>query len=198
MIALRARPAILGIAVLTAGILLVLFGGQTIIKDVYTIRTEELVNITVEVDDNSYWSVDRRISRTSTVVGKGTVTASLTRAPSDISFFVLDSTNFEKWRQRQSGGYYMVKMIQVEDKFTFNFSVSRNDTYHFVFDNYYSTVKKSVGIQVSNSYGTIEKQAVLDRTLNYAGIAVVGLGAVLAIYGFAMPPELVWSKDHAF
>ena len=195
---MRAGAAVLGLVVLTAGLILLVYGGQTVIKDVYTVRTDDLVSITVEIDDNSYWAVDRRISRPSTVNGRGTVTTSLTRQPSDISFLVLDSANFEKWRQRQPGVYYVMKMIQVEDRFTFNFTVTRNDTYHFVFDNYYSTAKKSAGIQITNTYGIVEKQAVIDRTLNYAGIGVTGIGAAVTIYGLAMQAEMVWSKDRAF
>ena len=195
---MRTGTAILGLIVLAAGLILVAYGGQTVIKDVYTVRTDDLVSITVEIDDNSYWAVDRRISRPSTVNGKGTVTTSVGRQPSDISFLVLDSANFEKWRQRQPGVYYVMKMIQVEDRFTFNFTVTRNDTYHFVFDNYYSTVKKSAGIQITNTYGIVEKQAVVDRTFNYAGIGVAGIGAAVTIYGLARAEELVWSKDRAF
>lgn len=187
----------MGIVVLVAGILLALYGGQVVIRDVYTTRTDEVANLSVEIGESSYWSLDRRIQRPSTVTGKAVVTASATGEPSDVNLFVLDSLNFEKWRQRQPGVSYIVKMPEARDKFAFNFTVLRNDTYHFVFDNYYSSVKKTVAVQILNTYGVVEKQPVVDPTLNYAGLAIIGLGGVITTYGLVMRPELVWSKRQA-
>ncbi len=195
---MRTGAAILGLAILAAGLIIMVYGGQTVMKDVYMLRTADLGSSASVIGEESYWEVPRRIDRPSTVNGRGTVTASATRQPSDIDFLVLDSTNFETWKQRLPGVNYVMKRVRAQEKFTFNFTVTRNDTYHFVFDNYYSTVRKEAAIQVNNTYGIVEKQAVIDRTFNYAGIAVAGIGAVMTIYGLAMPDELVWSKDRAF
>lgn len=198
MVALRAKPAFGGIAILVAGIMLAVYGAQTVVRDVPATRTEPLASLTVEVQDNSYWSLDCRITHPSYVVGKASVAASETGLPSDINFFVLDSMNFERWKQRQPGVNYISKFMEVADRFSFNLTTLKNDTYHFVFDNYYSAVKKTVGLQVTSTYDVIEKKAVVDYTVSYLGMAVAGVGVVVAVYGIAMPPELVWSRRSAF
>ena len=195
---MRAKPAFGGIAILVAGIMLAVYGAQTVVRDVPATRTDPIANLTVEIQDNSYWSFDSRITRPSYVAGKASVMSSQTGLPSDINFFVLDSTNFEKWKQRQPGVDYISKFIEVADRFSFNLTTLKNDTYHFVFDNYYSTVKKTVGLQVTSTYDVIEKKAVVDYTFSYVGIAVAAVGIVVAVYGIAMPPEIVWSRRSAF
>jgi rRNA processing protein Gar1 len=52
-----------------------------------------------------------------------------------------------------------------------------------------------VSLQVDHAYSLTERQATVDQTLNYVGVAVAVMGTVMAVYGFMMPTRLVWSRE---
>jgi len=188
---LQAKPTIIGLALILLGFVASLYGGRTYLKDVPR-TVSDTFQVGMEVRNASFWSYDFRFEPSTLVVGDGAVSSGVTGQPSDIAFLVLDSTNFEHWRQRQLDVQYIVKLPQVQAKFNFSFTTPRNNTYHFVFDNYYSAVKKSVSLSVRYQYTKISREPYTDYTATYAAVVSAAMGAIVLTYGLLKKPEIRW------
>lgn len=192
MSSLQAKPTIAGLVLILLGFVASLYGGRTYVRDVPRTVTDTF-QVGRDVRNESFWSHDFRFEASTLVVGNGTVSSEVTGQPGSIDFLVLDNANFQSWRQRQPGVQYIVKLLQTEAKFNFNFTTPRNDTYYFVFDNYYSAVKKNVLLSVRYQYVKISREAFTDHSMTYAGLALAAIGTVALAYGLLKKTEIRWA-----
>ncbi len=186
------KPMIAGLVLILLGFVASLYGGRTYLREVPR-TVSDTFQVGRDVKNESFWSHDFRFEALTLVVGNGAVSGEVTGQPSSIDFLVLDSVNFESWKQRRSGVQYIVKLLQAQEKFNFNFTTPRNDTYYFVFDNYYSSVKKNVMLSVRYQYVKIFREPFTDYSVTYAGLASAALGITLLGYGFVKKPEIRWA-----
>jgi len=145
------------------------------------------------VKNGSFWAHDVRFEASTLVAGNGVVSSEIAGQASSIDFLVLDSANFENWRQRQPDVQYIVKMVQTQTKFNFSFATPRNDTYFFVFDNYYSAVKKNVLLNVRYQYVRIIKEPFTDYTATCVALVLAMVGTTALAYALLKKPEIRWA-----
>jgi len=189
---LQARPLTVGLALILLGSTASLYGGRTYLKDVP--RTiSDTFQVGRDVRNGSFWAHDAQFESSTQVVGSGVISSTAKDADDSIDFLVLDRPNFESWRLRLPGVQYIVKLVKTKESFNFSFTTPRNDTYYFVFDNYYSTAKKSVLLNVRYQYTKIVKEPYTDYTISYVGSGLVVLGTVALAYGILKKPEIRWA-----
>jgi len=189
---LQVKPTIAGLILILLGFIASLYGGRTYLKNVPRTVTDTF-QVGRDVKNESFWAHDFRFEASTLVVGNGIVSSEATGQPGSIDFLVLDSGNFQSWRQRQTGVQYIVRLLQTEAKFNFSFTTPRNDTYYFVFDNYYSTVKKNVSLSIQYQYVKISREPFTDYTMTYVGLASTVLGTTALAYGLLKKPEIRWA-----
>jgi len=110
-----------------------------------------------------------------------------------MNFFVLDGPNFEAWKQRQPDVQYLVKVTQAPSRFEFSFATPKNGTYFFVFENYYSTMKRGVSLSARYQYVKVIKEQYADYTFAYIGVGIALVGAIVLTYGLLKKPEIRWT-----
>ena len=192
MTSLQAKPMIAGVVLILLGFAMSLYGGRTYLRDVP--RTiADTFQVGRDVKNGSFWAYDVRFEASTLVAGNGVVSSEIAGQASSIDFLVLDSANFENWRQRQPDVQYIVKMVQTQAKFNFSFATPRNDTYFFVFDNYYSAIKKSVLLSVRYQYVRIIKEPFTDYTATYVALVLAMVGTAALAYGLLKKPEIRWA-----
>jgi len=189
---LQAKPTIAGVILILLGFVASIYGSRTYLRDVPRTVTDTF-HVGQDVRDDSYWSHPYHFEPSTVVVGNITVSDAATGQSSSINFFVLDRTNFESWRQRQPGVQYLVKMLQAQSSFNFSFTTPRNDTYHFVFDNYYSTARKNISLGVRYEYVKISREPYTDHTAAYGGVVLAVVGTTVLAYGLLKKPEIRWA-----
>lgn len=189
---MKVRPTIIGLVLVLLGFAALLYGNRTYLRDVPK-TVSDTFHVGMEVRNESFWSYDFRLEASTLVMGDCVVYSSLTNQSTDIAFLVLDRVNFGHWRQRQSGVQYVIKLPQAHAKFNFTFTTTRNDTYYFVFDNYYSSIKKTVSLNVRYQYVKIVKESHTDYAPTYAATILIALGAISLTYGLLKRPEIRWA-----
>jgi len=188
----RLKPTIAGLVLLIVGILGIQYGAQNYLKEVSKPVTDTF-RVAMEVRELSFWSYGHRFETSTSVDGNGTISGGSYGQVTDINFFVMDGPNFENWKQRQPGVQYLAKMTQAPSRFEFSFATSKNGTYFFVFDNYYSTAKREVSLSARYQYVKIVKEAHTDYTFSYVGAGISVVGAIVLIYGLLKKPEIRWA-----
>lgn len=181
-----------GIILVALGVLGGFYGRQTYLRDVSKTITDSF-QVSADVKETSYWSHSLRFEMSTAVSGNGTVTGGITGQTGDVSFLVMDRTNFENWKLRQPGVQFLVKITQAPARFEFSFTAPKNETYYFVFDNYYSSVKRDVSLAVRYQYVQIIKEPYVEYTYSYGGVALAILGAIVLAYGLLKKPEIRWA-----
>jgi hypothetical protein len=188
----RLRPTIAGLVLLIAGILGAQYGPQNYLKEVPK-PFGDTFQVAMEVRELSFWSYSYRFEASTSVNGNGTISGGSYGQVPDINFFVLDGPNFEAWKQRQPAVQYLVKITQAQSRFEFSFATPKNGTYFFVFDNYYSTMKREVSLSARYQYVKIIKEQYTDYTFSYVGIGIALVGAIILTYGLLKKPEIRWA-----
>jgi hypothetical protein len=188
----RIGPTVAGAILVLLGVLGTQYGTQTYFKDVPT-NIVDTFQVGVDVKERDFWFHSFRFEGATIVAGNGTASIVDYGKSNDMNFLVLDSMNFEGWKRRQPGVKYLVEIGQAPTRFDFSFTTAKNDTYYFVFDNYYSTVRREVSLAVRYQYVKITKELRTDYTLAYgaAGLAIVG--AIVLTYGVLKKPEIRWA-----
>jgi len=189
---LQVKPVIAGAVLILLGFTASLYGGRTYLRDVPRTITDTF-QVGRDVKNGSFWAHDVRFEASTLVVGNGAVSSEVAGQVGSIDFFVLDSANFENWRQRQPGVQYIVKLVQTQAKFNFSFATPRNDTYYFVFDNYYSAVKKNALLNVRYQYVKISGEPFTDYTATYVALVLAMAGTTALAYGLLKKPEIRWA-----
>lgn len=186
------KPAVVGLVIVILGVAGGFYGRQTYFKDVPKTIMDSF-QVSVDVKETSYWSYGFRFEASTVVTGNGTATSGVTGQPGEVSFLVMDKTNFENWKQRQPGVQFLVKIPQAPARFEFSFTAPRNETYYFVFDNYYSSVKRDISLVVRYQYVKVIKEPYIDYTFAYGGAALAVLGSIMLTYGLLKKPEIRWA-----
>jgi len=181
-----------GVVLILLGFATSLYGGRTYLRDVPR-TVADTFQVGRDVKNGSFWAHDVRFEASTLVAGNGVVSSEIAGQASSIDFLVLDSANFENWRQRQPDVQYIVKMVQTQTKFNFSFATPRNDTYFFVFDNYYSAVKKNVLLNVRYQYVRIIKEPFTDYTATYVALVLAMVGTTALAYALLKKPEIRWA-----
>jgi len=189
---LQAKPMTVGVVLILLGFATSLYGGRTYLRDVPR-TVADTFQVGRDVKNGSFWAHDVRFEASTLVAGNGVVSSEIAGQASSIDFLVLDSANFENWRQRQPDVQYIVKMVQTQTKFNFSFATPRNDTYFFVFDNYYSAVKKNVLLNVRYQYVRIIKEPFTDYTATYVALVLAMVGTTALAYALLKKPEIRWA-----
>ncbi len=189
---MRAGPFFGGIVIIALGLLLLLFGTQIITIDVPHTETKTLFDTsTLTVGDTYQKSAE--LAANLTVRCSGSVKIPSSNESGDISFYVMDRGNFEKWHAGDRTVDFMVQKPTIS-KIDVSFITAHADTYYFVFDNTYSPLfKKEVTFTASFEYTTIQHETREDRTLNNYGYPIAIVGAILMIYGLIRKPEVRWA-----
>ena len=192
IVVMRAQPFFLGIAILALGLLLVFFGTQTVTIDVPKTQTEVLFDrSTLTVGDVAHRSAE--LNENLTVICSGIVRIPSSNDSGDISFYVMNSADFQKWESGDRNIDFIVQRLRV-DRIEASFVTSQKDTYYFVFDNSHSTLfKKEVTFSAYYEFTSMEHQTLEDRTFNTYGYPLIIVGAVVAVYGLVRKHEVRWA-----
>jgi len=171
------------------------FGTQIYVE--YVPRHDEgpLIERTVAVVDELYYKdfsacVEVNSSVKDFAVSINGLAESLQSGSSgDINFYVMNDSNFLKWRHREKADYILTSS---GTEFKFGFVVNYTDTYHFIFDNTFPSVKKSVNFEAKYSRTLMMPEQRENRTLNYIGVVAAAAGALICVYGLRKEPIIPW------
>jgi hypothetical protein len=97
-------------------------------------------------------------------------------AGGQVAFYVMDGGNFSLWRVGRPASLVLAKPLVISYNFTF--SPTSSGTYYFVFAN-----QGSNPLQVVFSLSSVQDVVVLSPLVQYAGIELLLLGAVLTFFG---------------
>lgn len=192
---MRPRPTFGGIIILIIGLLLMFFGTQIYVEYVPKHDEGPLIERTVVVVDELYYKdfsarVEVNGSVKDVVVSMYGLAESLQSGSSaDINFYVMNDSNFLKWRHREKADYILTS---TGTEFKFGFVVNYTDTYHFIFDNTSPSVKKSVNFEAKYSRTLMSPEQRENRTLNYIGAVAAAAGALICGYGLRKEPIIPW------
>jgi hypothetical protein len=177
-----------GIALVVMGAFLFFAGPQLILVPSTQIQVTGLFhNETFVVGD--VWERSVQLDGGVTVNGTVAVSSALTGAATEISMLVADDANYQKWVAHGSPTYALQRDISNGQSFSFN--VPQTGTYHFVFDNNNSPVKKKVTITVD-----IQKQVttnVPDGRILYVAYGLLAVGCLVTVMGVLRKTEPSWT-----
>ena len=185
---MNAPNFITGIAVVIVGVFLFLAGPQLIMVPSTQVQVIQLFrDDTFAVGD--VWERSVQLDEGVTVNGTVAASSALTGAPSEISMFVADDANYQKWVAHGSPTYVFQRDISNGQSFSFN--VPRTDLYHFVFDNTNSPVKKKVTMTAD-----LQKQVTInvpDSRIPYVAYGVLAVGCLLTAVGVLRKAPIRWA-----
>ena len=185
---MNAPNVLTGIAVVIVGVVLLFAGPQLIMVPSTQVQVTRLFSDeTFSVGD--VWERSVQLDEGVAVHGTVAVSSALTGAPSEISMFVTDDANYQKWVAHGSPTYVFQRDISNGQSFTFN--VPRTDLYHFVFDNTNSPVKKKVTMTVD-----IQRHVAVnvpDNRIPYVAYGVVAVGCLIAAVGVLRKAPIRWA-----
>jgi hypothetical protein len=178
----------MGIAVIIVGVVLFFAGSQLIVVPSTQVQVVELFHDeTFAVSD--VWERSVQLDEGVTVNGTVAVSSALTGAPTEISMFVADDANYQKWVAHSSPTYAFQK--DVSDGQGFSFTIPRTGLYHFVFDNTNSPVKKKGTLTAD-----LERESTVnvpDRRIPYVAYGVLAIGFLVTAVGFLRKAPIRWA-----
>lgn len=192
---MRPRPTFGGIVILIIGLLLMFFGTQIYVEYVPKHDEGPLIERTVVVVDELYYKdFSARVEVNSSVkdfaVSINGLAESLQSGSSgDINFYVMNDSNFLKWKHREKADYILTL---TKAEFRVGFVVNDTDTYHFVMDNTSPSAKKRVNFEAKYSRTLMIPEERENRTLNYIGAVAAAAGVLICVYGIRKEPIIPW------
>mgnify|MGYP001031051642 CR=1 FL=1 len=192
---MRPRPTFGGIIILVVGILLIFFGTQMYIEYVPKHDEGSLIERTVAVVDELYYKdftahIEVNSSVKDVVVsGHGSVESLQAGPPANINFYVMNDSNFLKWKHREKAAFILTS---TGTEFKFSFIVNQTDNYHFIFDNISPSAKMRASFEAKYSRTLMVPEERENRTLNYIGAVAAAAGALICIYGLREKPIIPW------
>ena len=124
-----------------------------------------------------------------TVNGTIAVNSALTGQPSEVSMFVVDDANYQKWVAHGSPTYVFQR--DISNGQSYSFTVPRTGLYHFAFDNTDSPVKKKVTLTAD-----IERQITVnvpDNRITYVAYGLLGIGCLVTAVGLLRRTQVPWA-----
>jgi len=178
---------IIGIVLLLAGIIMIVYGQQAVVIPSQTSaeKAETLYDstLTVEADDYETMSFTIPANRTvegSFLVGKGTKELK--------AFYVIDKHNYEDHWVGGRGTIEYIIYVERPTKYSFSFKTNASDKYYFIFSNRHFYSDKDVKFTLSTHW--IETQVQYQTQYSYipfyAGIASAAIGFILLVVGCAV------------
>jgi len=192
---MRPRPTFGGIIILVIGVLLMFFGTQMYVEYVPTHDEGPLIEQSATVVDELYYKdfsapIEVNSSVKDLVVSVyGSAESLQAGSSADINFYVMNDSNFLKWKHREKADYILTS---TGTEFRFRFLVNYTDTYHFIFDNTSPSAKKSVNFEAKYSRTLMIPEERENRTLNYIGVVAAAVGALVCVYGLRKEPIIPW------
>ena len=192
---MRPRPTFGGIIILIIGLLLIFFGTQIYVEYVPKHDEGPLIERTVAVVDELYYKdFSARVEVNSSVKDVvvtiyGSAESLQAGSSADINFYVMNDSNFLKWKHREKAGYILTS---TGTEFKSSFVVNYTDTYHFIFDNPSPSAKKSVDFEAEYSRTLLIPEERENRSLNYVGAVAAVAGALTCVYGLRKAPIIPW------
>lgn len=182
------RTFLAGALLVAVGIFLAYPGSQLLTVEVPRTVTEVLFprSIVLVAD---YYERSGRLDGLARVTGSVQVTSAGTGERSDVSFYVMDNSNYQRWLKRESTQFLYQRVRQGD--FNFSFTTDHDDEYHFVFDNSYSPLKKNVTYESQIERVVLGKEP--DVRVRYAAMTILGVGAVVAALGFLRRTVVPWA-----
>ena len=129
--------------------------------------------------------IDEGIKVNGTVI----VSSALTGESSEISMFVVDDANYQKWAAHGSPTYVFQKDISSGQ--SYSFTAVRSGVYHFIFDNTDSPVKKNVILSAD-----LQKQFTVnvpDERVTYVGFGILAIGCLVTLVGVTRRTQVPWA-----
>lgn len=177
-----------GIALLILGAFLFFAGPQLILVPSTQIQTTNLFhNEAFVVAD--LWERSMQLDQGVIVNGTIAVSSALTGEPSEVSLFVADDANYQKWVTHSSPTYVFQRDISNGQRFSF--TVPQAGSYHFIFDNTDSPVKKKVTLTAD-----LEKQVIVnvpDERITYVAYGLVAIGGLVTVVGVLRRTQVPWT-----
>jgi hypothetical protein len=185
---MNAANFVAGIAVVMVGVFLFFAGPQLIVVPSTQVQVIELFREEAfAVGD--IWERSVQLDEGVSVNGTIAVVSALTGAPSEISMFVADDANYQKWVAHGSPTYVFQRDMSNGQSYSFN--VPRTGLYHFVFDNTNSPVKKKVTMTAD-----LQKQVTInvpDSRIPYVAYGVLAIGCLLTAVGVLRKAPIRWA-----
>jgi len=182
------KTAIVGVAVLIIGILLLTIIGPYMTVTVQNIQTRE-------VDPHVEFLVGDMIDRSYTlpsnvpVFGSVYVSEAPTNQTTDIQFSIFDADNYQIW---SSGGQAnSLFSTDGQGQFNYTFTTPKSGLYYFVFDNRASLYKKY--IVFSLSYNELITSQEPDTRIPYLAWAFIIVGGLVAAVALIRKPAISWA-----
>jgi hypothetical protein len=185
---MNAANFLTGIAVIIVGVFLFFAGPQLIVVPSTQVQVIELFH------DEAFavgdvWEHSVQLDEGVTVNGTIAASSALTGAPSEISMFVADDANYQKWVAHGSPTYVFQR--DISDGQSFSFNVPQTGLYHFVFDNTNSPVKKKVTMTAD-----LQKQVTInvpDSRIPYVAYGVLTVGSLVTAVGVLRKAPIRWA-----
>ncbi|MBS7625729.1 hypothetical protein KEJ51_01610 [Candidatus Bathyarchaeota archaeon] len=189
---MRALPMFGGAAMIILGLLMINFGVYTYKIEVPKFETRVLFDhlkiqqigdfAVREIEMQSKWSVCL----------EGEVNIPSSTEKGKISLFVMNNTEYQKWRGGVKDVRYIVKEEGVSN-FNVTVNIDRNGFYYILLDNRDDpTYKKDVTLTLRYTFETKVPELREDRTLISIGYPIVILGVIGLVYGLIRKPEVRW------
>jgi hypothetical protein len=177
-----------GVALILVGTLLFLAGPQLIMVPSTQTQVTGLFG-SEEILVADVWERSVQLDEGILVNGTVAVISALTNEPSEISMLVMDDANYQKWVAHGNPTYIFQRDLSSGQ--SFSFTVPRTGTYHFVFDNTISPVKKKVTITAD-----LQRQVVVnlpDERVRYVAYALLGVGFLVTVVGALRKTQVPWA-----
>ena len=185
---LNAANFFTGIGLLILGAFLFIAGPQLILVPSTQIQTTNLFhNEAFVVAD--LWERSAQLEQGIMVNGTIAVSSALTGEPSEVSLLVADDANYQKW-VAHSGPTYVFQR-DISNGQSFSFTVPRAGSYHFIFDNTDSPVKKKVTLTAD-----LQKQVITnvpDVRVTYVAYGIMAIGCLVAVVGVLRRTQVPWA-----
>ena len=176
-----------GIALLVIGAFLLFAGPQLILVPSTHVEVVGLFHDEAFVVGD-LWERSVQLDEGVTVNGTIAVSSALTGEPSEISMFVADDANYQKWVAHGSPTYLFQR--DISNGQSYSFTVPRTGVYHFIFDNTNSPVKKKVTLTAD-----VGRQVTVnapDSRVTYLAYGLLGIGCVVAAVGILRRTQVPW------
>jgi hypothetical protein len=185
---MNATNFLAGIALVVIGALLFFAGPQLIMVPSTQIQVVELFHDeTFTVGD--VWERSVQLDEGVTVNGTVAVSSALTGAATQISMFVADDANYQKWVAHGNPTYAL--QMDISNGQSFSFTVARTGLYHFVFDNTNSPVKKKVTMTAD-----LQKQVTVnvpEKRILYVAYGLLAVGCFVTAAGVLRKTQSPWA-----
>ncbi|MGQ9542862.1 MAG: hypothetical protein ACUVTM_02055 [Candidatus Bathyarchaeia archaeon] len=189
---MRALPMFGGLAMVILGLLMINFGVYTYTVEVPRVETRVVFDHLKiqQIGDFAVREVELQSKWTVYLEGKVNIPSSVEKG--EITVFVMNSSEYQKWMGGEKDIKYIIKEDRVSN-FNSTMVVERGGVYHIILDNRYDpTYKKDVTITVRYAFEAKVPESREERILTLAGYPIVVLGVIGFIYGLIRRPEVRW------